>query len=117
MDRNTGLMIDGKQHLVQSFTVGITTPFGSRRMREWLGVDWKFQDIPATKNNVSLSAYEIILAFEKYNDPRIGIEQVDLVSVTNEGQTILNVRAQSFEGTGRAKTIEKGFNFNLAIEI
>jgi len=113
MDRNTGLMIKGKQHLDQSFIVGITTPFGSRRMREWLGVDWQFQDIPATKNNVSLTAYEIAVAFGKYNDPRIGIEQVDLVSVTSQGQTILNVRAQSFDGTGRGETIEKGFKFNL----
>lgn len=83
IDRNTGKMIDGIDHLRQSLQDLLTTPKGSRLMRGDYGSDIpRLVDLPVNSELVIDIISETAGAIMKW-EPRLQVEDVQVTSITS----------------------------------
>ena len=81
MDRRTGLLISGVEHLRQSIEDILTTPLGSRLMRpEYGSTIRRFLDLPVSEGWKSAVQAEAARALNRW-EPRLELTQVQVLSV------------------------------------
>ena len=81
MDRRTGLLISGVEHLRQSIEDILTTPLGSRLMRpEYGSTIRRFVDLPVSEGWKSAVQAEAARALKRW-EPRIELTRVQVLSV------------------------------------
>jgi len=81
MDRRTGLLISGVEHLRQSIEDILTTPLGSRLMRpEYGSTIRRFVDLPVSEGWKSAVQAEAARALKRW-EPRFELKRVQVVSV------------------------------------
>ena len=81
MDRRTGLLISGVEHLRQSIEDILTTPLGSRLMRpEYGSTIRRFVDLPVSEGWKSAVQAEAARALKRW-EPRIELARVQVLSV------------------------------------
>lgn len=85
LDRNTGGMITGWEHVVQSLQDIFTTSFGERIMREWYG-----SQVPyllgrlITPREITGYFAELLAPIEQF-EPRFRVKQILPLKVSREG--------------------------------
>ena len=93
LDRRTGQLLTGLDHLKQSIEDILTTPLGSRRMRPEYGSHLRrFVDLPVNEGWKSAVQAEVARALGRW-EPRIRLERVKVVSVL-DGQIGLQLTGQ-----------------------
>lgn len=86
MDRETGLAIDGDQHLAQSLGDIITTPLGTRTMlRDYGCLLFELLDRPFNAATRLLCSMAIAMAIARW-EPRLEVRQVRIVGEFAAGQ-------------------------------
>ena len=81
MDRRTGLLISGVEHLRQSIEDILITPLGSRLMRpEYGSTIRRFVDLPVSEGWKSAVQAEAARALKRW-EPRLELTQVQVLSV------------------------------------
>lgn len=82
MDRATGQLISGVDHLKQSIGDILTTPVGSRRMRPEYGSQLRrYVDLPVTEGWKSAVLAEVARALGRW-EPRVQLTAVRVVAVS-----------------------------------
>lgn len=98
MDRRTGQLISGADHLRQSIEDILGTPLGSRRMRPEYGSKLRrFVDLPASEGWKSAVQAEVARSLGRW-EPRLKLERVKVVAVIGGRIDLLLVGA--FRGSG-----------------
>lgn len=98
MDRRTGQLISGIDHLRQSIEDILGTPLGSRRLRPEYGSKLRrFVDFPASEGWKSAVQAEVARSLGRW-EPRLKLERVRVVAVIGGRIDLLLVGA--FRGTG-----------------
>ena len=93
VDRRTGQLLSGLDHLKQSIEDILTTPLGSRRMRPDYGSNLRrFVDLPVNDGWKSAVQAEVARALGRW-EPRVQLERVKVVSVL-DGQIGLELTGQ-----------------------
>lgn len=83
MDRHTGAVLCGVEHLRQSIADILTTPVGSRRMRPTYGCQLRrFVDMPITAGWKSAVQAEVAHALNLW-EPRFTLHAVRVMTVLN----------------------------------
>jgi len=83
MDRNTGYLLDEKNHILQSITDILTTQIGSRVMRRDYGsMLAEFIDSPNTASTHLQIISSVVMALSQF-EPRINIIQANLEASQN----------------------------------
>lgn len=81
LDRRTGRLISGLDHLRQSIEDILTTPLGSRRMRPGYGSKLRrFVDLPVNDGWKSAVQAEVARSLGRW-EPRLKLERVRVVAV------------------------------------
>ncbi|MGE8348984.1 MAG: GPW/gp25 family protein [Pseudomonas protegens] len=81
MDRRTGQLLSGIEHVRQSIEDILTTPLGSRRMRPEYGSNLRrYVDLPVTGGWKSAVQAEVARALLRW-EPRLKLERVRVVAV------------------------------------
>ena len=97
MNRHTGKAIAGREHLIQSLTILLTTPIGSRVMLPEYGSELSnLLDepiTPTTRLQINKTIFDAIARWE----PRFKLRQVQSISRDVDGQLTLTL-VGSFEG-------------------
>ena len=93
LDRRTGQLISGLDHLRQSIEDILSTPLGSRRMRPEYGSKLRrFVDLPVNDGWKSAVQAEVARALERW-EPRLKLEQVRVTAVVG-GQITFQLTGQ-----------------------
>ena len=93
LDRRTGQLITGLDHLRQSIEDILTTPIGSRRMKPEYGSKLRrYVDLPVNEGWKSAVQAEVARALGLW-EPRLRLEQVKVISVVG-GQIGLQLSGQ-----------------------
>lgn len=93
LDRRTGQLASGLDHLRQSIEDILTTPLGSRRMRPDYGCNLRrYVDLPVNDGWKSAVQAEVARALARW-EPRLQLERVTVVSVI-DGQIGMRLAGQ-----------------------
>lgn len=93
MDRRTGLIISGIEHLRQSIEDILGTPLGSRRMRPEYGSKLRrYVDLPVSAGWKSAVQAEVARALDRW-EPRLRLGGVRVTGVMN-GKIILELKGE-----------------------
>jgi len=93
MDRRTGQLLSGPDHLRQSIEDILGTPVGSRRMRPDYGsLLRRFVDLPVSDGWKSAVQAEVARSLQRW-EPRLKLEQVQVVAIVG-GQIDFKLRGE-----------------------
>ncbi|WP_245892277.1 GPW/gp25 family protein [Novosphingobium guangzhouense] len=91
MNATTGQQLDGTAHLAQSIGKILTTPLGSRQMREEFGSAlFHLIDFPANAANVMLMRAATALAIRKW-EPRLSIAKIGVAGSFADGTLSISI--------------------------
>lgn len=119
MDRVTGKWIDGDTHLQQSIEDTMMTRKGERVLVRDYGMDQQLVDAPMSPSHFMLWAYASVEAFDRANEPRVEMTQINVTRVSKQGELDLTMQLTlnpepNLVGAIRSEYERAGMTYDLA---